>query len=197
MTRKFTLVLCAAVLCAMIAVGGTLAYFTSSLTAPGTVTMGTVQFEFLNLSLGVEPQAVHVRPGESLPQQSVSVLNTGDEPIYVRVQIEKYWRDAGGNPAPGSADYIEVGGFDVTGQWVASGGYYYYQGILPPGGSTLSTPYSLVSADTRVDNSYSGLTGVVRIKADAVQADNFAGALELDGSGRIIGWNDAANELEF
>lgn len=110
-TRKT--VLAAAVvlgLTALSAVGTASAYFTTYATAQGGHT----------IHLGNRSQ---IREEFSRWTKHISLINTGDTECYVRVKA-----------FAGSAYTLEYSG---GGQWSAGeDGYWYYEGIVPPGGAT-------------------------------------------------------------
>ncbi|MDR1604187.1 MAG: SipW-dependent-type signal peptide-containing protein [Gracilibacteraceae bacterium] len=211
MAKKFTLILSAVTLCALIAVGGTLAYFTDSLRAANTVSMGTVELN-LDISIdlaaggqGLDPdQPYKLLPGQST-EQVIRLNNPNDPhnvPIYVRVQMDKRWEAAGapGVAAPNAAEsFITItdgyaNGDPLPSEWFYSNGYYYYQDILPVNAYAVELP-CVIAVSTLTDGAYSDLNGVVAVKAYAVQSDYFTPLRDVGG--RIIGWDDAGNSLNF
>lgn len=105
---------------------------------------------------------------DGVSRSNVAITNTGDTDAFFRAAVIITWRDGEGNlcretPAEG-VDYEIVFGD----RWVSAGGYYYWQGAVPPGKSTGNliescTPLREKCTETGV------YTLSVEVLADAVQ----------------------------
>ncbi len=84
----------------------------------------------------------HAMPGDEIPNQ-IRVSNKGDDDVYIRITLDKYWTDDLGSPQPEtSAEWITL----VTAkpdQWLVSANettnqhlVFYYRSPLAPGSST-------------------------------------------------------------
>lgn len=113
MRKKFNkkpIVLAAAafVLTGTLAVGSAMAYFTTFVTAEGSVPLN-MGFTETEVEDEVDSAGKHI-----------SIKNTGDYDCFVRVKV---------------FSTIELG-YHVGDGWEQEGGYWYYRDILPAGGST-------------------------------------------------------------
>lgn len=94
---------------------------------------------------------------------SITVENTCDIPVYIRVALIPYWQDASGNVA-GKESWTPD--FTLANGWtMGSDGYYYCNSIIQPDGFTpsLSNSIPLPSAND-------GTKAVLVIAAEAIQA---------------------------
>ncbi len=194
MKRKIILSALLLALSALLATGGTLAWFTSETPAVNVITSGNIEITLhdsageLLLDDGGRPQFAPVQdfdpvegvvPGQEIPK-FVSVVNTGDNPAYVRVQIRPVWyQKVNGELVPLTSDELadkEIGGGSVTlaiGQsWTAGADdYYYYGGILEAGQAT-PTLLSQVALAPQLGNGAKNLTLRIEVLAEATQSAN-------------------------
>lgn len=132
-------------------VGGTIAFL--------SIKTGTVENTFT-------PQQVTCDIHESFTNNtktSITVQNTCDIPVYIRVALIPYWQDAEGNVA-GKASWTPS--FTLNSGWTkGDDGYYYCNSIIQPNGNTpsLSDSIPLPSAED-------GTKAVLVIAAEAIQA---------------------------
>lgn len=184
LSNKITMVVGVVVLIAAVAVGSTLAYYTSSVTSTNVVTMGNVEIRLNGGEEDLEQRVV--MPGNVIDlQDPLYVENTGANPAYVRIKAEKYWQNDGASQAD-DADYIGVQ-YQLGSGWVEGDGYFYYQQILQPGSQT-SPLYDSIILDPAIDNNYIGLTGVANAHAEAIQSDHFEP--ERDNASNIVSWGN-------
>lgn len=136
--RTILLSLLAPTLAAALAIGGTVAYFTSR-TAPvtNTFTVGGITIELIenawDNATGGKPAGKEVAqkmaPGETASKDPV-VRNTGVSPCYVRLQVTGVTCDGKNIDAPG-AFVIEGAKLDSSDDsWTYLDGYFYYNRIL-------------------------------------------------------------------
>lgn len=108
--KTWTLMICLALL-AGLAVGGTLAWLTSSTgSVVNTFTVGNVKGE-------VEENF------DGTIKKNVNVTNTGDVDAYIRVKLVTYRVNAAGDPIGGE---VESPSFTPGTGWVEHDHYYYY-----------------------------------------------------------------------
>lgn len=134
-------------------VGGTIAFL--------SIKTGTVENTFT-------PQQVTCDIHESFTNNtktSITVENTCDIPVYIRVALIPYWQDAEGNVA-GKASWTPS--FTPANGWVKDGDYYYYPTAIDPDDSTPS----LVGSEGIVlpAPDANGNKAVLVIAAEAIQA---------------------------
>jgi len=141
-SNKSLALLISLVMIAAVAVGGTLAWLTTA-TAPVQNTM--------------EPGRVPITIDENVSgttKTDVKIKNTGNVDAYIRVAVIANAVDEDGNIIVGSTP-----AFTVSSNWKEIDGYYYYNGIVPAGGSTTS----LFAGNVNFPN------GEVNILAESIQ----------------------------
>lgn len=131
-------------------------------------------------------------------KSSVKVKNDGDVPIYVRVQVNCYYQDEGGNQVWDKPE-VSVDRPDDTSLWAKdddasepNGTYYYTQPLEPD----VSTP-NLFDSIALLGDAKDGLTFVCDITAQGIQADPTAAVKEawgvdVDQNGALIITDGAA-----
>ena len=173
--KKKLLAAALAVMCLSIAAYGTLAYFTASDIATNVVTAGNVEIE-LKETTAVDGQDT---PGEFedlsgiVAGQEVSkivqVENVGDNPAYVRIEVEKAITLAEGMSGEVDLDLIQLD-FN-TADWVEKDGYYYYK--YPVAANEITTPlFTTVTFGKDMDNLYQNSKATITVRAQAVQSQN-------------------------
>lgn len=186
-TKKTAALLVAlAVLCAA-SVGAALAMLAAQGRSLNVVTLGNVEIRLNNSGA----QAVTVTPTVPV-EKKVSVTNDGGKPAYVRVKLDKYWVSAGSDTPAAGSDASLIRLLNGSADWrEGADGYYYYQKVLPQGATTgdLCDAYAV---SEKADNSYVGLSGTIRLSAEAVQSDYFTP--DRDAAGRITGWGAVSAE---
>ena len=143
--RKLTLFICLVLLLAA-GVSATLAYF-SQASAPviNTFQAGTP---------GVKVDETF--SGDT--KTKITVSNTGDYPVYVRVRLVTYFEDEQGNVLAKDSPILN---FSEGDNWVELGEYYYYNAPLTAGSTTENL---LESSITMTEGQ------VIEVLADTVQA---------------------------
>jgi len=182
MKRKLILLFIIAALLSILTTG-TLAYHVSYGASENIITTGNIRLEVHNQTEDGSPipddGAMACLPG-SLYSRIVTVENTGDHPLYLRVKIAKYVQDSN-LPAE---DCLNL---DLdTVNWIYSDGFYYYHKVLEPG--EISSPiFTEVEIDgENVDNLYLGKTLMLDVLAYGVQSENNADTILT-----AVGWPEA------
>lgn len=97
---------------------------------------------------------------------SITVKNTCNIPVYIRVALIPYWQDADGNVA-GKESWTPD--FEPNSGWTkGSDGYYYCNSIIQPGAST---PSLVGSSGIELPGATDGTKAVLVIAAEAIQAE--------------------------
>lgn len=117
---------------------------------------------------------------DGVSRSNVAITNTGDADAFFRAAVIITWRDGEGNlcretPAEG-VDYEIVFGS----RWISAGGYYYWQGAVPPGEST----GNLIESCTPLQEKHTEAgvyTLSVEVLADAVQCSPASAAAKAWG----------------
>ena len=153
MNDKKPIIFISLIVLVFIAIGVTLAYFT---------TTDTFNNEFYASEYDVETQESFVspdnwKPGDTTPK-TVIATNHGDIPVAVRVKLTPRWEDKNGNPLPltdNNDNEVAVIDFskNYDRKWVYQDGYYYYKRALNKDQSTTSLLKSVTfNMDAEIDN---------------------------------------------
>lgn len=169
MNKKKILVLAVSVcLVAILAIGGTLAYFTDDEEATNTFTVGNVDITLTepNWEGTGSQDAPEVYPGEPLAKDP-TVKNDGANPCFVRIKVE-------GLDCLGNAGMITYRTDYVTGNlgdnWVLhTDGYFYYNKVLEVGVTT-DALFDQIVIPTGLENGDAETEFNVVVTAEAVQA---------------------------
>lgn len=223
--KKKLLVLAAAALSLTGAVSGTLAYFTDAGTAHNIITTGGVGIEIVEYSdgnkiTGTMPESFNnVMPGTNV-SKVVTVANTKDEAVWIRVKLETVIDKDGRRETTDDelsltttkdgtsvdvVQYMMVGENDTLvkmtdstewkGHWFAEGGYYYHTEPVAPvdEGGTTTELFEKVYFAPEMGNEYQNCTIFIDINAEAIQAKN---NMPLDDDGNIVLPLTAGNLLD-
>ena len=203
--KRFLLGLCALMVAvAMVSIGVTLAVTMKEVTAFETnvVVIGDIK---IRLNDVYEGNGQKVSPGQTV-DKTVSVTNTGDNPCYVRVLVEKIWEDTDGRNISGyitlnvNKDYWYTKGETTT---VGGETYqiYYYKDIVPSSGTEeqrttkpLFEDFTIADYSSEMEK-VGGTNGSIKVMAQAVQSDNVittsGGAVE---KASVSGWSNNTTE---
>lgn len=185
--RKIEALLITLCLAAMVinASSGTNAYFTYEEKAHNVITSGDIEIDLIEM---MEPEEGGelvpfedqdgVMPGMDI-SKIVSVKNTGGQPAYIRIKVDKTIILSDGNTEMVDTSLVT---YNVnTNHWTEEDGYYYYNQILNPEAET-EPLFTEVSFAKEMGNKYQNSTSIIDVKAQATQvANNGANALEALG----------------
>lgn len=153
---------------AILAIGGTLAYFTDTDDATNTFTVGNVDITLTepNWEGSGSQDAPEVYPGEPLAKDP-TVKNVGANPCFVRISVE-------GLDCLDPAGDITYRTDYVTGKlgdnWeLHTDGYYYYNQVLEVGATT-DALFDQIVIPTDLENGNAETEFNVVVTAEAVQA---------------------------
>ena len=90
-----------------------------------------------------------------------TVTNTGNIPALIRTAVVLNWVDEAGNIVANAGDLPEP---EFAEDWTKDGDYYYYNGVVDPGGTTSA----VITANTDAEPAY---TLQVMVLAQAIQAE--------------------------
>ncbi|HHX10487.1 MAG TPA: hypothetical protein GX729_03855 [Firmicutes bacterium] len=179
MKRSIPIGLLVVSLVALFVLGGTLAWFTADAEALNKFTTGNVDIE-VNEDLDDDPN--NWAPGITKKKQ-VSVENTGSLPVFVRVQLTPVWGAMDGEVFYEDEELgIDNVIFNVnTEDWVKSGDWYYYKGVLEPEGETPLLLSSVTLDGSLTGNDYRDKILKIFVNAEAIQADPIEAAKDAWG----------------
>lgn len=175
------------VLCLSMLIYSTIAYFNTADTARNVITAGDIKIELQETAIrdGEEilfeqsQERFDVMPGQDV-SKIVRVKNTGSNPAYIRVEVQKAIALAA--DAQGDVDLELVSlDFDSEKWTLRNDGYYYYNEPLAPGETTAAL-FRNVKFDTGMGNMYQGSTATIKVSAQATQVKN-NGDNALDAKG--------------
>ena len=168
--RKILLVAAALCMIAILAVGGTLAYFTDTTEVKNNVfTVGNVKIELEEPKWDEqgEEDAPEVYPGEALAKDP-TVTNTGANPCFVRVSVEGLDCLGEGEDMLIHVRTNYVFFDEAAASEIYTDGYYYYTEVLAAGAATTPVFDSIV-IPTALTNG-DGTEFSIDVFAQAVQA---------------------------
>ena len=179
-TKKYALII-SVLLIVTIAVGGTLAWISTSDAITGAFSVANVKCEVLEDLSGNN-------------KENVRVKNTGSIDEYIRAAIVMSWIDEDGNTVAKevkASDYTMS--LNKTDWFVGSDGYYYCKAKVAPENETQNLINSCV-----MNNTTSGYTFKLDVIAAAIQAnpkdavEEAWNATKVDESGKLMSNGEAA-----
>ena len=171
--------------CLSIVAYGTTAYFSYEDAATNVITAGDVKIELQEWAIpdtGGDPipfeDVIDVQPGMAV-SKIVEVKNTGHQPAWVRISVDKAIQLAAGVDGEADLSLIKL---DINDQyWIERDGYYYYYTMLTPGNTTEFLFSSVVFSES-MDNMYQYSKAIIEVTAQATQvANNGDSVLEAAG----------------
>ena len=183
--KQKLMALSAVVIVAALSAYGSIAYFTAEDTARNVITAGNVKIELQEKMLTPEGEKtvpfedpLDVMPGCEV-SKIVTVKNTGGQPAWVRVSVEKAVVLAEG--VEGEVDLSLVSFNLNTDHWTEKDGFYYYTAELAPG-QTTEPLFTEVSFEKTMSNLYQDGKAILTINAYATQtAHNGSTVFEAAG----------------
>ena len=197
MKKKLTAVALVIALVALAIAGGTLAYFTAQDTASNKITTGSIDIEVIEEMKTDNGNVTYPYTGEDgapvltiMPGHTqskiVTVKNTGSSNAFIRVKIEKAWKNADSTtsaiPEAVTTDALALN--MVSTKWVKVGDYYYYSEAVAPNAIT-EVLFDSFTFGSQYGNDYANLTADIVVSADAIQTEN--GAAEAAWGVKIAG----------
>ena len=157
---------------------GTYAYNTYEGTATSVITTGGIRFELLETTadgtaFGTKPMVI--LPGDVV-SKVVTVKNTGDHPIYLRIKLTPGIND--GELTAQECILVDIN----TADWIAKDGYYYYRAALEPDQTTQPLFTQVTFEGSKVTNAYLGKLFSLDVAVDAVQSEH-NGSVPLEAQG--------------
>lgn len=151
----------------------TSAYFTYEDKAHNVITSGNIEIELIEMMESEEglipfEDQTGVMPGAEI-SKIVTVKNTGGQPAYIRVSVDKSIILADGT----------TDGVDLTlvscdfnyDKWTEKDGFYYYNNVLDAGAET-EPLFTTVTFAKEMGNKYQNCTAEIDVQAQATQVAN-------------------------
>ena len=182
--NKKSILISLSLICILLIIGGTFAYFSTTGTARNAISSSNVKIR-MNLTNGegedVTP-SVTIMPGQS-EDRVVTMTNIGSEPAWVRIKagidVEgtvSIFNEHGAVSEP-AVELVDLN----TDDWTYRDGYFYYSKALEPGDTTQELFHS-VYFGTTIESDYAEKELVLKLDAAATQCAN-NGTSALDASG--------------
>ena len=196
-TKKKILVMCIALTVTVLSFFcGTLAYFTDFATAhQSKIATGITSVEIIDVTepdesgTAVPPGTpIRIMPGYQVGK-TVSTKNTGNLPLYIRVQLSPEITLA--ENARGRETEIDLSlvSYDINlADWMEHEGYYYYRTSLA-GGAEAVPLFTKVIFSEEMGNLYKDSTILLKVRVEVVQANSNA-----DSAIDAYGWSEPAAE---
>lgn len=173
------------VFCLSIMAYGTNAFFTSEEQVHNVITTGDIDIDLIEM---MEPEdggdlvpfedQTGVMPGTEV-SKIVTVKNTGGQPAYIRVKVDKAII-----LADESSDNVDLSLVTYnlnTEHWTEKDGFYYYNEVLAVDAET-EPLFTAVTFASEMGNMYQGSNAEIDVQAQATQvANNGTSALEALG----------------
>lgn len=164
-------------ICLSILIYTTIAYFNTADTARNVITSGNIKIQLQETALVddseipfEESQDVYnVMPGQEV-SKIVRVENTGDNPAYIRISVDKAIQLAEGTQGDPDTDLISID-YDSRNWTPGNDGYYYYNKPLAAGATT-EPLFRNVIFDPTMGNMYQDSKAVIKVSAQATQVKN-------------------------
>lgn len=172
----------------------TVAYFGENVTAGySTIKAGNVDILLIETMQGADGITAYMDPVSIMPATSVSkmvsVKNTGDLPVYIRIKLDMTIEDESNKPADWK-DLIRCtyGESDAcNSDWILKNdGYYYYKNALETGES--AALFDTVHFSPAMGNQFTNQKFVLRITSEATQANGNGTSAQT-----AAGWPTASN----
>lgn len=169
--KKRMIVIAILAICLAVAAYGTVAYFTHEETVTNVIVAGNIKVALHQWQLTDEGERevfegpLNVLPGTAV-SKIVEVENTGNNPAWIRISVEKAIELAEG--MSGAVDTSLISFAVDTEHWTERDGFYYYN--LPlQAGETTAPLFTQVVFDGNMDNRYQNSTAVLTILVQATQ----------------------------
>ena len=170
---------------AVTAAYGSLAYFTAEDTAKNSITAGNVKIELQEKMISPDGEKtvpfenqLDVMPGCTV-SKIVQVKNTGGQPAWIRVSVEKAIE-----LAENTQEEIDLSlvSYQINMDfWTEKDGYYYYNNSLAPG-ETTEPLLEAVDFSGKMSNVYQDSKAILTVNAYATQTvHNGISATDADG----------------
>ena len=166
-------------------IGFTFAYFSENYTFDNLFTSAIYQTRATEVFTSPESWM----PGDTTPKE-VTVTNTGNIPVKVRISYSEHWENHKGETIPNKQndENVAIINLDNTNEWTKQGGYYYYNDELDPNETTSSfissvtfNPNVIGSIEcvengakrtcTSTGDGYDNATYTLTLRIETIQAD--------------------------
>lgn len=200
--KKIIIAIASLAMVAIIAVGGTLAYFTDQDNMDDSVKLGKVDISITertnnsNAVVTTDENGVvtgityaGVMPGDTISKEPIVKIDEKSQKAYIRAKIDINGVDGAYSEADGLVDYLSQVTYNTNScGWVlGQDGYYYYQTIVDPS----VTKEVSVFTETYIPTTWGGeilnKSFEIQIYAEAIQAE-YMNPIK-DSNNNIIGWN--------
>lgn len=164
-------------ICLSVLIYTTIAYFNTADTARNVITSGNIKIELQETALVNDSEIpfkesrdiYNVMPGQEI-SKIVRVENTGDNPAYIRISVDKAIQLAEGAEGTPDTRLISID-YDSTSWTLGDDGYYYYNKPLAAGNTT-EPLFRNVIFDATMGNMYHNSKAVIEVSAQATQVKN-------------------------
>ena len=164
-------------ICLSVLIYTTIAYFNTADTARNVITSGKIKIELQETALVNDSEIpfkesrdiYNVMPGQEI-SKIVRVENTGDNPAYIRISVDKAIQLAEGAEGTPDTRLISID-YDSTSWTLGDDGYYYYNKPLSAGDTT-EPLFRNVTFDPDMGNMYQNSQAVIKVSAQATQVKN-------------------------
>ena len=201
--KKIIIALASVAIVAVIAIGGTLAYFTDSDIVDDSLNAGKVKISITEKTADTSAVVVKdgndvvtgieysgIMPGDTLSKEPVVVIADDSQKAYIRAKIEINGVNGDFSETDGLSDYLSQVTYNTSQcNWVlGNDGYYYYQNVADPANNNNISVFTETYIPTSWGAEIRNKSFEVKIYAEAIQSEYFTPV--RDSNNNIIGWNN-------
>lgn len=200
--KKIVMSMCATVLVAAMAIGGTLAFFTDTDDISNTIKTGKVKVSVVETKKDPcgRPSTTDegliyegVKPGQTICKDPTIVLDKCSVSSYIRAKINYtgFLKD----DTAKQAELEKNMNIDTKVWKKGTDGYYYYQKEVAPGGKVVL--FTQVKFPVTWDNAFANQQFQMNITADAIQSDYFSPETGSGMNKSITSWKYDGKDVEI
>lgn len=206
--KKIIIAIASVAMIAVVAIGGTLAYFTDSDKINDSMKLGKVDISITEKTNDESASVIkdtngnvtgivysNIMPGDVISKEPVISIDSNSQKAYIRAKISINGVDGAYSEADGLSDYLNQITYnnEACGWFLGQDGYYYYQtdsnnGIVDPAVMQNISVFTETYIPTSWGKEINNKSFEIKIYAEAIQAD-YMTPIVNDG-GKIIGWNE-------
>ena len=203
MNKKIIIALASVAMIAVIAVGGTLAYFTDNDNMNDSVSLGKVNISITETTSEQDANVItnedgditgitysDIMPGDKISKEPIVIVENDSSDAYIRAKIVVEGIDGAYSEQDGLSDYLEQITFNTKDcDWILSeDGYYYYQKIVDSNENNRISVFTETNIPTSWGAEIRNKSFAVKVHAEAIQSEYMTPI--RDNNNNIVGWNN-------
>ena len=201
--KKIIIALASVAMIAVVAIGGTLAYFTDSDNMNDSVNLGKVNITITERTNDTDASVqkdesgivtgikyTGIMPGDTISKEPIVIVENDSSDAYIRAKIVVEGIDGAYSEQDGLSDYLEQITFNTKDcDWILSeDGYYYYQKIVDSNENNRISVFTETNIPTSWGAEIRNKSFAVKVHAEAIQSEYMTPI--RDNNNNIVGWNN-------